>query len=111
MDFRILGPLAVFDDGREVPINGFKERSLLAILLLASVVIGGLASLSGALFGALVYEFLPIYAQEPPLVHFGFGKQAPAVVFGVLLILIMYAFPSGIAGAIRRAVATPTRSA
>lgn len=82
----------------------------LSILLLASVVIGGLASLSGALFGALIYEFLPIYAQEPPVVHFAFGKQAPAVVFGVLLILIMYAFPSGIAGAIHRALAPLTRS-
>lgn len=82
----------------------------LSILLLASVVIGGLASLSGALFGALVYEFLPIYAQDPPLVHFGFGKQAPAVVFGVLLILIMYALPGGFAGALRRMFAPVTRS-
>src|SRR5919199_1637457 len=65
----------------------------LSILLLASVVIGGLASLSGAVFAALVYEFLPIYAQEPPLVSTGFSKQAPSVVFGVLLILIMFLLP------------------
>ena len=34
MDFLILGPLAVYDHGSEVPINGHKERSLLAMLLL-----------------------------------------------------------------------------
>jgi branched-chain amino acid transport system permease protein len=74
----------------------------LSILLLASVVIGGLASLSGVVFAALLYEFLRIYAQEPPLVDFDFGKQAPAVVFGLLLILIMYVLPGGAAGALRR---------
>ena len=74
----------------------------LSILLLASVVIGGLASLSGVIFGALVYEFLRIYAQEPPLIPFDFGKQAPAVVFGVLLILIMFLLPGGVAGLLRR---------
>jgi branched-chain amino acid transport system permease protein len=82
----------------------------LSVLLLASVVIGGLASLSGALYGALVYEFLRIYAQEPPLVHFEFGKQAPAVVFGVLLILIVYALPGGFAGAVRRIFSPLTAS-
>ena len=34
MDFLILGPLAVYDHGSEVPIDGHKERSLLAMLLL-----------------------------------------------------------------------------
>jgi branched-chain amino acid transport system permease protein len=74
----------------------------LSILLLASVVIGGLASLSGVIFAALLYEFLRIYAQEPPLLHFSFGKQAPSVVFGVLLILIMILLPGGVAGLLRR---------
>ena len=40
----------------------------LSILLLASAVIGGLGALSGVLFGALVLEFLPVYAQDPPLI-------------------------------------------
>jgi branched-chain amino acid transport system permease protein len=74
----------------------------LSILLLASVVIGGLASLSGVIFAALLYEFLRIYAQEPPLVSFDFGKQAPSVVFGVLLVLIMFLLPGGVAGLFRR---------
>jgi len=74
----------------------------LSILLLASVVIGGLASLSGVIFGALLYEFLQIYVQEPPLIPFSFGKEAPPVVFGILLILIIFLLPGGVAGAFRR---------
>ena len=75
----------------------------LSILLLASVVIGGLASLSGVIFAALVFEFLPIYAQDPPFGTRTFAEQAPSVVFGVILIAIMLLIPSGVAGALRRA--------
>jgi branched-chain amino acid transport system permease protein len=78
----------------------------LSILLLASVVIGGLASLSGVVFGALLLEFLPIYAQEPPVLPFSFAKEATPVVFGVLLVLIILVLPGGVAGAFRR-VARP----
>ena len=34
MDFCILGPLKVLDEGREVPVTGSKQRALLALLLL-----------------------------------------------------------------------------
>lgn len=68
-----------------------------SILLLASAVIGGLGSLAGAVFGALLYEFLPIYSQEPPVVSFELADQAPAVVFGVVLIVIMLLLPGGVA--------------
>ncbi len=34
MEFRILGPLEVVDDGRPVPIRRGKEQALLAYLLL-----------------------------------------------------------------------------
>jgi len=73
----------------------------LSILLLASVVIGGLSSLSGVIVGALVLEFLPIYAQSPPLLHTSFAKEAAPVVFGVVLALIVYLTPGGAAGLIR----------
>ncbi len=76
----------------------------LSILLLASVVIGGLATLSGALFGAILLEFLQIYVQEPPLVPFNFAKEATPVVFGILLILIVFLVPGGLAGTVRRLV-------
>src|SRR3990172_3822345 len=34
MEFRILGPLEVWDEGREVSLSGPKPRALLAVLLL-----------------------------------------------------------------------------
>jgi DNA-binding SARP family transcriptional activator len=34
MEFRILGPLEVSDEGREVSLGGRKPRALLALLLL-----------------------------------------------------------------------------
>ena len=74
----------------------------LSILLLASVVIGGLGSLSGVLVGALVIEFLPIYAQDPPVVSFAFAQEASPVAFGIVLILIVVLLPGGAAGLIRR---------
>jgi branched-chain amino acid transport system permease protein len=73
----------------------------LSILLLASAVIGGLGALSGVIFGALVLEFLPVYAQKPPLLPFDFSTQAPSVVFGAGLILIMILLPGGFAGLLR----------
>ena len=34
LDFRILGPLEVLDEGRAVPLGGARQRALLAVLLL-----------------------------------------------------------------------------
>ena len=62
----------------------------LSILLLASIVLGGLGSLYGVIFGALRLEFLPIYAQDPPFIPVDLSKQSPPVVFGVILILLMF---------------------
>jgi branched-chain amino acid transport system permease protein len=73
----------------------------LSILLLASCVIGGLGALSGTLFGALVLEFLPVYSESPPLIDAEFSTQAPSVVFGALLIIIVFLLPGGFAGLLR----------
>jgi branched-chain amino acid transport system permease protein len=81
----------------------------LSLLLLASVVIGGLSSLSGVIVGALVLEFLPIYAQSPPLLHIQFAKQSGPVVFGVFLMLIVVLIPGGAASLLGRAT-RPLRS-
>jgi branched-chain amino acid transport system permease protein len=72
-----------------------------SILLLASAVIGGLGSLAGAVFGALLLQFLPIYSQQPPIFSFEFADQAPSVVFGVFLIVFMLLMPGGVAYFIR----------
>jgi branched-chain amino acid transport system permease protein len=74
----------------------------LSILLLASAVIGGLGSLSGVIFGALLLEFLPIYSQDPPFGTFELSNQAPSVIFGAVLIVIMLLLPGGVAGLLRR---------
>jgi branched-chain amino acid transport system permease protein len=74
----------------------------LSILLLASCVIGGLGALSGTLFGALVLEFLPVYSESPPLIDAEFSTQAPSVVFGALLIIIVFLLPGGFAGLLRQ---------
>src|SRR6266508_1465814 len=34
MEFRVLGPLEVIDDGEPLPLGGAKQRALLAVLLL-----------------------------------------------------------------------------
>jgi branched-chain amino acid transport system permease protein len=82
----------------------------LSILMLASVVVGGLGSLGGTIFGALMLQFLPIYAQQPPVVPFSFSKQASPVIFGVVLIAIMFLLPGGVAGLMRSAGAALRRS-
>jgi branched-chain amino acid transport system permease protein len=73
-----------------------------SILLLASLVLGGLGSLYGALIGALIMQFLPVYAQDPPFISSEFATQAPAVVFGIVLIVVMFVAPSGLVGLLRR---------
>jgi branched-chain amino acid transport system permease protein len=75
-----------------------------SILLLASLVLGGLGSLWGALIGGVLMQFLPIWAQDPPFVDVELATQSPAVVFGVILILVMVIAPTGLVGLIRRLV-------
>jgi branched-chain amino acid transport system permease protein len=67
----------------------------LSIILLVGVVVGGLASIGGALFGAVFIQFVPNIADSV-------SKSAPAAVYGVLLILLMYLMPTGVAGLMRR---------
>ena len=66
----------------------------LSISLVVGVVIGGLASISGALYGALFIQFIPNVADE-------ISKAAPWAIYGVFLIVFMYVMPTGVAGFIR----------
>jgi branched-chain amino acid transport system permease protein len=68
--------------------------AFLSITLLIGAVIGGMASISGAVFGAFFIQFVPNWAQD-------ISKAAPWAIFGVFLIVFMYVMPFGIAGAIR----------
>jgi branched-chain amino acid transport system permease protein len=75
----------------------------LSLAFLVGIVVGGLGSLGGALFGALFIEFVPNIADQLT-VSFGEGAKAlPGAIYGVLLILVMAAMPMGAAGAARAA--------
>jgi len=66
----------------------------LSISLLVGIVIGGLASISGAVYGALFIQFVPNIADQ-------ISKAAPWAIYGVFLIGFMYLMPVGVAGALR----------
>ena len=66
----------------------------LSFTLLTGVVIGGLATISGAIFGALFVQFVPNWSQD-------ISKAAPWAIFGIFLIVFMYVMPHGIAGFLR----------
>ena len=63
----------------------------LSISLLTGVIIGGLASISGAVFGAFFIQFVPNYTQK-------ISDAAPWAIYGIFLIIFMYAMPTGING-------------
>jgi len=66
----------------------------LSIVFLVGIVVGGLASISGAIYGALFIQFVPNFADE-------ISKAAPWAIFGVVMIAFVYMMPTGVAGAIR----------
>jgi branched-chain amino acid transport system permease protein len=73
----------------------------LSLAFLVGIVVGGLASLGGMLFGAVFIEFVPNVADQLT-VNFGESAKAlPGAVYGVLLILVMALMPAGVAGAAR----------
>jgi branched-chain amino acid transport system permease protein len=75
-----------------------------SIVLLIGIVIGGLASISGAIYGALFIQFVPNIADE-------ISKAAPWAIFGIFLIGFVYVMPMGVAGAVRMVVARLVRKA
>jgi branched-chain amino acid transport system permease protein len=82
----------------------------LSLSFLVGIVVGGLASLGGVLFGALFIEFVPNLADQLS-VNFGESAKAlPGAIYGVLLILIMAAMPMGVASALRAGFAFARRN-
>jgi branched-chain amino acid transport system permease protein len=76
--------------------------SFLSLSLLVGVVVGGLASISGAVYGAIFVQFVPNIADQ-------ISKAAPWAIYGVFLILFMYVMPTGIAGFVRLVAARLAR--
>jgi branched-chain amino acid transport system permease protein len=76
----------------------------LSIFLLVGVVVGGLGSLLGPIAGAIFIQFMPIWSQQVSK-----SPGAPAVVYGVVVILLMFVLPTGVSGLLRRAGVTARR--
>lgn len=69
--------------------------AFLSITILVGVVFGGLASIPGAIFGAMFILFVPNIADH-------ISKSAPSAIYGILLIAFMYLMPTGVAGFLKK---------
>jgi branched-chain amino acid transport system permease protein len=88
----VAGALYVFAIGFVAP-EAFTLTVSFAFL--AAIVVGGLATISGALFGALFIEFVPVYASDIDVALTG-------VIYGAVLIAFMWLLPGGAASLPRR---------
>jgi branched-chain amino acid transport system permease protein len=66
----------------------------LSIALLVGLVVGGVGWIPGAFFGAAFVLFVPNFAES-------LSKGLSGAVYGVMIILLIYALPSGAAGLAR----------
>lgn len=64
---------------------------VVSINIFVGMVVGGLASISGAIFGGIFIQFIPNIAEQ-------ISKAAPWAIYGIVLISFMYLMPFGIAG-------------
>ncbi len=66
-----------------------------SFVFLAAIVVGGLGTIAGALFGALFVQFVPVYTSDV-------NEALAGVLYGGVLILFMYVLPGGVVGLGRR---------
>ncbi|HLL26258.1 MAG TPA: branched-chain amino acid ABC transporter permease [Xanthobacteraceae bacterium] len=66
----------------------------LSIALFVGLVVGGVGSIAGALFGAWFVLFVPNIAEHV-------SKGLAGAVYGIMLVLLIYLMPSGLAGLVR----------
>ncbi len=71
--------------------------TFLSISFVVGIVVGGLATISGAIWGALFIQFIPNVADEV-------SKAAPWAIYGAVLLLFIYVAPGGVAALLRRVV-------
>lgn len=72
----------------------------LSLSFLVGIVVGGLTSIWGVVFGALFIEFVPNYADQLSDLLGESAKALPGAIYGILLIALMYVMPAGVAGAL-----------
>jgi len=71
---------------------------LLSISLFVGMVVGGVASILGSVFGGLFIVFVPNIAES-------ISRAAPGVIYGIILIVFLFVLPEGVAGLLRRLLA------
>ncbi len=64
--------------------------AFLSISFLVGIVVGGIATISGAIYGALFIQFVPNFADQ-------ISKAAPWAIYGLVLLVFIYAMPGGVA--------------
>ena len=74
----------------------------LSVALVVGLVVGGVGWLPGALFGGAFIMFVPNIAEE-------FSKGLSGAVYGVIMILMMYAIPTGLGGLLKAALTALTK--
>jgi branched-chain amino acid transport system permease protein len=62
----------------------------LSIAFLVGIVVGGLGTIQGAIYGALFIQFVPTIADR-------ISRAAPWAIYGMMVILFMYLAPGGVA--------------
>jgi branched-chain amino acid transport system permease protein len=82
----------------------------LSLFLVMAIVVGGLGSLAGAVWGAILLVALPDLATAvtglvtlPPAAEQRLAGNLPLALFGATLIVVLLAAPGGIHGLLRRA--------
>jgi branched-chain amino acid transport system permease protein len=65
-----------------------------SIDFLVGIVIGGVGSISGAVYGAIFIQFVPNIADQ-------ISKAAPWAIYGVFMLAFVYLMPTGVAGFLR----------
>lgn len=91
----VAGSLFVFTNGFVAPES---FTLVVSFSFLAAIVVGGLATIAGALFGALFIVFVPVWSSDV-------STALSGAIYGAALIVCMYVFQSGIMGLLRRGFA------
>jgi branched-chain amino acid transport system permease protein len=75
----------------------------LSILLLTGAVIGGLGSMEGMVFGAFFVQYGPKYAEQlSKHVNYNEATVQSSVLYGLILLTVLFVAPDGAAGFLRR---------
>ena len=66
----------------------------LSISFLVGSAIGGIATIGGAIVGGIFIEFVPNLAND-------ISDAAPWAIYGIVMLLFMYAMPHGVVGSLK----------